>query len=1174
VALRFLRQTLAVLLITAWVFGDWLPFLPFQPETPNPAIPVARAVGPDFESGSIEVSDSLSWASISLTGTYTTPPIILATPVTSANNASIGGGYYPIPLVRNVGTTGFDFSMCVDGGSTDCTTSAEAETFHWFAFDIDEAATFDWIEVGSTASVATTGADTAETFSTSFTNTPAVWTQAQTYSQGTEIGAVAWVDDITTSGFNYVGCVHTGIANACDTNNPSEKFGYVAIDLANEDFDSSLNFQAGSATISNSAWTGASFSPSISLPRVMVTQNDDNGPEDPQYAWARNVSSTGMQYRFCEADAGNVCHTHTGETVYWFAVNNVTNATVQRHFRWRDDTTDLNTSGGWLAAEDSNAIGDVSKYETVRLRVSPAHIGSSMESAARTYELQWGDKTGRAACDDISTWTGLADATDAFAMVGTANIDPDGETTSSGLLANSEGFTYVSGEGRESADTTGSIGPLDGGEYTELEYSLQATDAAVTGNTYCFRLYDTTAAAPLNLYYEYPEVTIESEVVGSQIIMKWGTQSGVSDDSWTSISFDSTFSDPVFVCTVQYANNIGNESDGDADSVVCRVQNVTGTGAQVRLQEPGAPGSLTDNETIHWLVVEAGDYDTSDIKLEAFTYTSTVTDHDSSWAGQAQSYSQSYTNPVVLGQVMTYNDADYSVFWAHDNSNSGNGASNPPSATTIYTGKHVAEDPDTTRANETIGVIVIEEASGSLGSIAYEAALQTQTIDRIDDSPPSSYTFNSAFTGTPAVAVISLGGISGTNGGHPVLYGTSPLTATQIDLTIPEEEINDTEQSGNTEYVPYMVFEADGVYPLDGSALDQDTYRFYANNDSVQPGSALAAENTAADDVDDGGVIRLRTAVQVGLNTLAAGEDSFTLQYAAASTCSSAGSWTDVGDIDSAAIWRGEDVNTTPSDGDTISSSLLNSQSNVLGTYEEENDSAVLPNATPAGQRVEWDWVLQNNGAPVSTDYCFRMTLADGTPLLYTRYPQLTTASAGTLSVDIVDSGGSSVADPGVTMGAISTSFSAQQSTGTFGTTAERIRVSNTTGNEQWTLSVAASATTDLWTGAAGSYDFNDSSGATDGGDADAVGGQLTLDAATNGVITPESGCSSTGLTLGSSADFAEGTADTITILTAGATADTDCYWDLTNVDITQAVPAEQPAGSYTIDMVVTVTAS
>ncbi len=997
---KFLIFGLVFILLTGWLFSGWPRIWPLGELGTSkiripPEIPKARAAGPAFEAGEITINDSLDWETINLSGSYSSAPVILATPVTANNCEGVGscagnstgggGGMYPIPLIRNVGTDSFDISMCVDGGNTTCSTGVNSETFHWFAFDVDDAINYNWIEAGTTANVSVSGGNTAETFTTSFTSAPVVWTQAQTYSQGSSIGAIAWVNDnVTTSGFTYIGCTHQGTGDSC-TGGTNETFGYVAIDTTNQSFESGINFQSGYADISNSVWTADTFSPEYTSPRVMVTQNDDDGAQDPEYAWARNITGSGMDFRYCEEDDGTTCNTHTGEKTYWFALEEPTvgPATDQLHFRWRDDTTDLNTSGGWLAVEDNNSIGDITKNTTYRLRIESARANGA-ESAARTYELQWGDKTGQSSCNDISTWIGIADASDEFDMVDSTNIDPDGESTSVSLLT-AEG-SYTAGEGRDVSDTTGSIGPLSANYYTELEYSFKATDDAVTGHSYCFRLYDTTAASALDSYSVYPEATISSVTIGATS-MEWGTETGVSDDSWKTINFTGSYISPVFICTVQYNNNIGNESDGDADSVVCRVQNVGSTSAQVILQEPGAPGSLTQTETIHWLVVEEGEYDTDDIKIEAFTYNSTITDENGSWVGQSQSYTQTYTNPVVLGQVMTYADSLWSVFWAHDGSNG------LPTASNLYTGKHVGEDTTVTRNNEIIGVVVIEESHGTLGTIEFEAGVQGQTIERIDDSPNDTYTFSQFFGSTPTVAVVAQAGVSGTDGPHPVLYGSSPLTQTTINPTIMEDEIADSDQGGNTEAVAYLVFQSAGTYAAGELALDQTTYRFYNNADSVQPGSALGNENAAISNVADNNIIRIRMAVQAGLNNLAAAGQVFKLQYGQGSTCSAIGSWTDVGAVDSGVIWRGDNVNTTPNDGDTITASLLNSQINALESYEEENNSVSNPNVITKGSRGEWDWVVQNNGAAAATDYCFRMVLSDGSVIQYTNYPKLTTAT-------------------------------------------------------------------------------------------------------------------------------------------------------------------------------------
>ena len=43
-------------------------------------------------------------------------------------------------------------------------------------------------------------------------------------------------------------------------------------------------------------------------------------------------------------------------------------------------------------------------------------------------------------------------------------------------------------------------------------------------------------------------------------------------------------------------------------------------------------------------------------------------------------------------------------------------------------GKMVAEDPDKTRADETVGYIVIESGSGSMNGINYTAGLGSDTV--------------------------------------------------------------------------------------------------------------------------------------------------------------------------------------------------------------------------------------------------------------------------------------------------------------------------------------------------------------------------------------------------------------------------------------------------------------
>lgn len=189
------------------------------------------------------------------------------------------------------------------------------------------------------------------------------------------------------------------------------------------------------------------------------------------------------------------------------------------------------------------------------------------------------------------------------------------------------------------------------------------------------------------------------------------------------------------------------------------------------------------------------------------------------------------------------------------------------------------------------------------------------------------------------------------------------------------------------------------------------------------------------------------------------------------------------------------------------------------------------------------------------------------------------TINAGTLSIDIVDGSYVTVGSPSVAFPPVTFSFSCQTNSAVFGTTSQRIYVRNPDAADGgWTASIAGSAVTAVWDGAASDYDFNDPTGAgcTDGGDAsDTVGGQMTVDANAGTLATGQcASCTTTNITKGSVASFSQGVTDSITLLSAAAGSDDIGDWHLQGVDIDQTIPAEQPAASdYDINMVVSVVA-
>ena len=224
------------------------------------------------------------------------------------------------------------------------------------------------------------------------------------------------------------------------------------------------------------------------------------------------------------------------------------------------------------------------------------------------------------------------------------------------------------------------------------------------------------------------------------------------------------------------------------------------------------------------------------ITMEAVKFTSTITDSASSWSGQSRSYANSYATPVVLGQVMSANDPDFSVFW----SRAGGTRENAPNGESLKVGKHVGEDTDRSRAAETIGYVVMEAGSGTIDGRGYVARRGGDTILGVGDpSRPDSYSLRGLPTAVTAVATQT--GMDGANGGWAVLYGENPVSATRLNLAIDEDQAKDAERIHTNEQVAYFVMEAQET-PVEqfGVAVDNSPAQ---NSAALQ----LAIDSVAAD---------------------------------------------------------------------------------------------------------------------------------------------------------------------------------------------------------------------------------------------------------------------------------------------------------------------------------------
>jgi hypothetical protein len=283
-----------------------------------------------------------------------------------------------------------------------------------------------------------------------------------------------------------------------------------------------------------------------------------------------------------------------------------------------------------------------------------------------------------------------------------------------------------------------------------------------------------------------------------QIVFERGRIS-TTGDGWQTVQLTNQYSNPVVIATPVITST-------SLDPVVARVRNAGTNSFQVRAQRPGA--STNDTYDIEYFVVEEGVYDfpTYGVKMEAVLTTSTRTAARGRWSSnyrETRSYQNAYLNPVVLGQVMSQNDADFSVFWASRS----NSRTNAPTQTSFAAGKHVAEDNDQTRSNESLGYVVIEAGSGTINGEEYVAGVGSDIV-RGQQNNSLGYLYNVPNNLYLLGGVLSSAAMDGNDGGWPV-FKADPIGNGGFLLAIEEDQVRDNERNHTTEQAAYLVFGLD-----------------------------------------------------------------------------------------------------------------------------------------------------------------------------------------------------------------------------------------------------------------------------------------------------------------------------------------------------------------------------
>ncbi|MCM8536044.1 MAG: hypothetical protein NE334_08925 [Lentisphaeraceae bacterium] len=257
--------------------------------------------------------------------------------------------------------------------------------------------------------------------------------------------------------------------------------------------------------------------------------------------------------------------------------------------------------------------------------------------------------------------------------------------------------------------------------------------------------------------------------------------SGVKE-SWKKISLPETYYNPVIITTPVYSSG---------GPLVTRIRNRTSNSFELRTQRADKVTKPAADIEVTYIVVEAGAYSDAEhgITLEAQLFESTKTDYKNNWQGQSLEFLNSYTHVAVFGQVMSYRDSRWSTFWSCNGNHY-----NPATADSLYIGKHVGEDPASSRSNETLGYIAVEEGTYTFKNNEFTFSLGDDTIMGFSNFPIT-------YAAEGQLSVATKAAMDGIDGGWAVLFDRAGPVDGSLSLVIDEDTIGDSERTHVSEQV-------------------------------------------------------------------------------------------------------------------------------------------------------------------------------------------------------------------------------------------------------------------------------------------------------------------------------------------------------------------------------------
>ena len=251
--------------------------------------------------------------------------------------------------------------------------------------------------------------------------------------------------------------------------------------------------------------------------------------------------------------------------------------------------------------------------------------------------------------------------------------------------------------------------------------------------------------------------------------------------NWQSVSLDNSYTNPVVI--------VSDPTFNGADPATVRLRNIGPSSFQVRLQEPNYKDGSHTNETLSYLVVEAGEWELANgRRLSAGT---TSSNKLSSAGFESLSFSNPFSvAPTILSQVQTFAGSDWVTTRTQSVETTGFKLSMQEEEK-LNTGAHLTE---------TVGWLAIDSGFDDI------TGMQAATTGKYFTHTPKEIFYSSAFSSTPSL----LAKLNSFEGPDTANVRISQTSASGFTARVLEEKSKDSEIFHTNESIAYVA--------LDGSS--------------------------------------------------------------------------------------------------------------------------------------------------------------------------------------------------------------------------------------------------------------------------------------------------------------------------------------------------------------------